>query len=146
MALRTGRVQSVRDGQRRVNRRVGVHADRAQRRPVFRHREPDAQAARIRRQPVRHPVHGDRGRGHLGGGRGLRRPRCPVLVRPAVPRAQRHAIRGLLPVPRRTRAFLPQGHGARQISRLLCRATHRHHVFLRSHRPIPGVHHKQHAW
>jgi len=145
VALRADRVQSVGDGQRRVDRRVGVHVDRAQCRPLLRHREPDAQAARVHRRPVRHQIHRDRGRGHLGGGRRVRRAGCPVLVRPSVPREQRHPIRGLLPVPGRARARLSQGDGTRQVSRLLRGPAGRHRLFLRAHRPVPGAHHQQHA-
>lgn len=106
MALRPGRVQSVGGCQRRVHRSVGVHADGVERRQVLCHREPDAQVARVRRRPVRHAVHGDRGRGHMGGGRGVRRARRPVLLPAPVPRQQRHAVRGLLPVHGGTRARL----------------------------------------
>lgn len=143
MAVWTGRVQSVGDGQRRVDRRVGVHVDRPERGPVLRHREPDAQAAR--RRPVCHQVHGDRGRGHLGDGRGVRRARRPFLVRAPVSRAQRHPVRGLLPVLGTSRARLPQGRGARQVLSLLRGTTDRHRVFLRPHRPVPSAHHQQHA-
>jgi len=145
VALRAGRVQSVGDGQRRFDRRVRVHVDRAQRRPVFRHREPNAQAARVHRRTVRHPVHAHRGRGHLGGGRGVRRTRRPVLVRPPVPRAQRHPVRGLLPVLRAPGARLSQGHGDGQVPRLLRRPAGCHRVLLRAHRPVPVAHHQQHA-
>lgn len=145
MALRTGRVQSVGDGQRRVDRRVGVHVDRAQRRSVLRHRESDAQGSLVRRRPVRHQIHGGCGRGHMGRGRRVRRPRRQVLVRPPVPRAQRHAVRGLLPVPGPPGARLPQGRGARQVPCLLRRTAHHHLLFLRAHRPVPGAHHQQYT-
>jgi len=146
VALRAGCVQSVGDGQGRFDRRLRVHVDRAQRRPLFCHRESDAQAARVHRRTVRHPVHADRGRGHLGGGRGVRRARGPVLVRPPVPRAQCYAVRGLLPVLRAPRAHLSQGHGDRQVPRLLRRPARCHRVLLRAHRSVPGAHHQQHAW
>lgn len=146
VAVRAGRVQGVGGGQGRVDRRVRVHADRPQRRPVLRHRQPHAQAAHVRRRPVRHPVHGDRGRGHLGGRARVRRPGRPVLVRAAVPRAQRHAVRGVLPVPGRPAvARLRPGRRAGQVPRLLRRPADRHRVLLRAHRPLPGAHHQQHA-
>lgn len=145
MAIRTGRVQSVRDGQGRFDRRFRVHVDRPQRRPLFCHRESDAQAARVHRRTVRHPVHANRGRGHLGGGRSVRRARRPVLVHPPVPRAQRHAVRGLLPVLRTPRAHLSQGHGDGQVPRLLRRPAHCHRLLLRAHRSVPDAHHQQHA-
>lgn len=145
VALRAGRVQSVGDGQGRFDRRFRVHVDRAKRRPLFCHRESDAQDARVHRRTVRHPVHVNRGRGYLGGGRGVRRTRRPVLVRPPVPRAQRYAVRGLLPVLRAPRAHLSQGHGDRQVPRLLRRPARCHRVLLRAHRSVPGAHHQQHA-
>jgi len=145
VALRTGRVQGIGDGQRRFDRRVGVHVDRTQRRSVFRHREPNAKVARVNRRTVRHPVHAYRGRGHLGGGRGVRCARRPVLVRPPVPRTQRHPVRSVLPVLRAPRARLSQGHGDGQVPRLLCRPARCHRVLLRAHRSVPVVHHQQHA-
>lgn len=138
-------MQSVGDGERRVDRRIGIHVDRAQRRPVLCHREPYAQSSLVHWRPVCHQVHNSRGRGHMGRGRRVRRPRRPVLVHPAVPCTQRHAVRGLLSIPRSPGAHLPQGRGARQIPRLLRRPAHHYRLFLCTHRPVPGLHHQQYA-
>lgn len=145
VALRTGCVQGIGDGQRRFDRSVGVHVDRSQRRSVFRHREPNAKVARVHRRTVRHQVHAYRGRGHLGGGRGVCRARRPVLVRPPVSRAQRHPVRSMLSVLRAPWARLSQDHGDGQVPRLLCRPARCHRLLLRAHRSVPVAHHQQHA-
>lgn len=145
VAIRAGRVQSVGDGQGRFDRGVRVHVDCTQRRPLFRHRKPDAQCARVHPRTVRYSVHSDRGRGHLGDGRGVRPARRPVLVRPPVPRAQRHTVRGLLSVLRAPRARLSQGRGHGQVPRLLRRPIGCHRLLLRAHRSVPGAPHQQHT-
>lgn len=145
MAVRTGRVQGVGDCQGRVDRCVGVHVDRAQRRPVLCHRQPTAQAARARPRPICRPDCGHRGRGHLGGGHRVRRAGRPVHVPPSVPPEQRHGLRGVLPIPRVPGTRLPQDRRYRQVPRLLCRTAGRHRVLLRAHCHAPCAYYQQHA-
>jgi len=92
MAVRFDHLQGVRNHQGHIYRSDRFHVDCSERRPVLRHRGPDAQAARIRGRPSSHQVHGNSSRYHLVSGHRVRLARGHVLVRPQVPRQKRYAL------------------------------------------------------
>lgn len=145
MAVRFDRVQGSRNHQRHIDRRYRVHVDRAERRPVLRHRGPDAQAARFRGRPTGHQVHRHRGRDHMVPGHRLRHARGHVLVPAPVPGEQRDRVRGLLPVPRGAGPLLSQARRAGPVSRVLHHTAVGHRVLLRHDGQTPDTQYQKHA-
>lgn len=107
MAIRFDYLQGGRDYQGHIHRCDRFYVDRFERRPILRHRGPDAQAARICRWPASYQVYSYRGHNHLVSGHRVRFARSHVLVCPQIPRQKRDALRGLLSIPGGTGACLP---------------------------------------
>lgn len=145
VAVRIDHLQGVRDHQGHIDRRDRVHVNCPERRPVLRHRGPDAQAARVRGRPPGYQVYRHRGRDHMVPGGGVRRARGHQLVRQAVPAEQRDAVRGVLPLRRGTGAHLSAAGRRHPVSGLLRGAPVRHCVFLRHDGPTPDSQHQEHA-
>lgn len=143
-------LQGVRDHQGHIDWRDRVHVDRPERRPVLRHRGPDAQASRVDRRPQGHQVHRHGGHRDLVFGYRLRRTISRLLVHPQVRYPERdHRPRlfhgDMLPVPRNPGELLSEVRRPGQVPDILRNTVVRHRVFLHHDGQTPDKEHQEHA-